>query len=162
MLFSLNKHYLKNFKNFIISQYCSNIKNLDLDKFIFLKISFLKKSFFLAAFFLYTFCIFKFKFKNTFKHINLILPKIFFFFLFNKLYYPFLLNLKTFSKKSKGLISLNYTLDNFFLLPISTFFYKSLRWKQNKKILLNLNFFFKKSKYKYIKFLSNFFQIPLF
>ena len=79
MLFSLNKHYLKNFKNFIISQYCSNIKNLDLDKFIFLKISFLKKSFFLAAFFLYTFCIFKFKFKNTFKHINLILPKTFFF-----------------------------------------------------------------------------------
>ena len=93
MLFSINKHFLKTFKNFIISQYNFNFKNFNFNEKIYLKISFLKKNFFLATFFLYSFCIFKYKFKNTSKNSNLILSNSFFFFIFNKFYYPNILNL---------------------------------------------------------------------
>lgn len=162
MLFSINKHFLKNFKNFIISQYNFNFKNFNFNEKIYLKISFLKKNFFLATFFLYSFCIFKYNFKNTSKNSNLILSKSFFFFIFNKFYYPNLLNITKILKKSKSLFSINFILDNFFFLPISSFFYTNLRWIKKKKILINLNFFFKKIKFNFFLFFFNFFQIPIF
>ena len=81
MLFHLNKHFKKNFKNFIISQYCLNLKAFNLEQNLYIKINFLKNSFFLATFLLYSFCIFKFKFKKTLNNFNLIVP-IFFFLVF--------------------------------------------------------------------------------
>ena len=62
MLFNLNKHYIKNFKNFLISQYLILDKQISFDKKINLKINFNNKTFFLSTFLLYTFCIFKFRY----------------------------------------------------------------------------------------------------
>jgi len=163
MLFCLNKHYIKNFKNFLISQYLLTFKQLYFKKIINISISFADKTFFLASFLIYTFCINnnnKFIIKN--KKYNIFLPIFSFFFTFNNLIYPFLLNLNYFKKISKKLISLEFLISNFFLCPLTFFFTKIFNNIKNKSINLRINFFLKKKKYKYIQFLLNFFQIPLF
>ena len=61
MLLAYNKHYIGNFKYFLISNYLFTFKQLFFNKIIYVSIKFSKKTFFLAAFLLYCFCNLKFK-----------------------------------------------------------------------------------------------------
>ena len=67
MLSSLNKHFIKNYKNFLISQYFITNKELFFNNTINIKIGYSKKNFFLASFLLLFFCFLKYKFnvKNS-------------------------------------------------------------------------------------------------
>ena len=162
MLLSLKKHYVKNFKNFIISQYLITFKQLFFNKLINIKISFSNKTFFLASFLVYTFCILKFRYNLKKNSFNIFLPILNFFFIFNTFFYPFLVNNMFFKKTSKSLVSFKFLLFNFFLILISFFFYKNFCWLENKNIEINITYYLKKSNYKYIQFMFNFFQIPIF
>lgn len=162
MLFSLNKHYIKNFKNFLISHYLLTSKQLFFKKIIHIKISFSNKSFFIASFLLYTFCFIKYKYSIKKHNLNIILPIFNFFFNFNIFFYPFLLNNNFFKKKTKTLISFKFLFSNFFLIPVSFFFYKTFRWLNKQNIEIKFLYFFKKNIYKYIQFFLNFFQLPVF
>jgi hypothetical protein len=126
LFFSLKKHYIKNFKSFLISHYNINFKKINFKQKMHVVINFSKKTFFLATFLLYTFCIFKFKFFKIQNKIYLFLPIFYFIFSFNTFIYPHIINLNFFKKISKNLFSINFNLNNFFLYPISIFFYKSL------------------------------------
>lgn len=162
LFFSLKKHYIKNFKNFIISNYCINFKQFFFKQKIHIVINFSKKTFFLAIYLLYTFCIFKFKHFKIQNKIHLFLPTFYFIFVFNIFLYPFLLNLNFLKKISKNIISINFNLNNFFLYPISTFFYKFLYWIKKQTIILNMKLKIQKKLYKYFQFFFNFLQIPVF
>jgi len=162
MLFNLNKHYIKNFKNFLISQYLILDKQISFDKKINLKINFNNKTFFLSTFLLYTFCIFKSRYIIKKQKYNIFLPVFSFFFIFNTFYYSFLQELTFFKKVSKNLVILNFYILNFFLNPISYLFKKKYRWIKQKLINIKIFFFFKKKNFKFLQFFLNFFQIPIF
>ena len=127
MLFNLNKHYLKNFKNFLISQYLVLNKKINFSKNLNLKIKFTNKTFFLATFLMYTFCFFKSSYIIKKQKYNIFLPVFSFFFIFNTFYYSFLQELLFFKKISKNLVILNFFILNFFLNPISYLFKKKYR-----------------------------------
>jgi|694.fasta_scaffold134947_3 hypothetical protein len=158
----LKKHYIKNFKNFLISQYIIFLKNIFFKNIININISFSKKTFFLSTFLLYTFYNNNINFTIKNKKYNFFLSIFSFFFLFNTLIYANLENLNIFKKSSKNLISIKFDLKNFFLIPISFFFFKKLRGIKPINISLKINIILKKLLYKYIQFFFNFFQIPLF
>jgi hypothetical protein len=90
------------------------------------------------------------------------LPIFNFFFIFNIFFYPFLLNNNFIKKNSETLISFKFLFSNFFLIPISFFFYKTFRWLDKKNIEIKFLYFIKKNMYKYIQFFFNFFQLPVF
>ena len=162
MLFNLNKHYIKNFKNFLISQYLLKNKQIFFNKILNLKINFTTKNFFLSTFLLYTFCIFKYKYIIKKQKYNTFLPVFSFFFIFNTFYYSFLQELNFFNKITKNLIILNFYILNFFLNPISFLLKKKFRWIKQKLINIKIFFFFKKKNLKFFQFYLNFFQVPIF
>ena len=69
MLLAYNKHFIGNFKYFLISNYLFTFKQLFFNKIIYVSIKFSKKTFFLATFLLYCFCNLKFKFLIKKKNI---------------------------------------------------------------------------------------------
>ena len=163
MLSSLNKHFIKNYKNFLISQYVITNKEFVFNNNINIKIGYSKKNFFLASFLLISFCILKYKFNVKKQNINIFLNIFNFFFIFNVFFYSFL-NSNDFliKKKSKGLTFLTFLLSNFFSVPLAFFFLKNFRWLDHKNTKLVIKYFLKKKKYKYLQFLFNFLQIPIF
>lgn len=163
MLSSLNKHFIKNYKNFLISQYFITNKELFFNNTINIKIGYSKKNFFLASFLLLSFCILKYKFNVKKQNINIFLNVFNFFFIFNVFFYSFL-NSNNFliNKKSKGLTFLTFLISNFFSVPLAFFFLKNFRWLDHKNTKLVIKYYFKKKKYKYLQFLFNFLQIPIF
>lgn len=162
MLYNLNKHFIKNFKNFLISHYLIINKSISFDKKLNLKINFNTKNFFLSTFLLYTFCIFKSKYIIKKQKYNIFLPVFSFFLIFNTFYYSFLHELSIFKKISKNLIIINFFILNFFLNPISYLLKKKFRWIKQKLINIKIFFFFKKKTFKFLQFYLNFFQIPIF
>ena len=158
----INKHFITNFKNFLISQYIINFKNLFFNNQIYLKINYYNKTFFLACFLLYTFCIYKFFFNKKNKRINLFLKPVIFFSFFNNVYYPLIKEIKIFKKKTKNLISFRFKFNNIFSSPLSCFFNKKINWLKINNIFFELNFFFDKKYYRYLQFYLNFFQLPIF
>lgn len=163
MLSSLNKHFIKNYKNFLISQYFITNKELFFNNTINIKIGYSKKNFFLASFLLLSFCIIKYKYNVKKQNINIFLNIFNFFFIFNVFFYSFL-NSNSFliNKKSKGLTFLTFLISNFFSVPLAFFFLKNFRWLDQRKTKLVIKYFLKKNKYKYLQFLFNFLQIPIF
>lgn len=163
MLSSLNKHFIKNYKNFLISQYFITNKELFFNNTINIKIVYSKKNFFLASFLLLSFCILKYKYNVKKQNINISLNIFNFFFIFNVFFYSFL-NSNSFliHKKSKGLTFLTFLISNFFSVPLAFFFLKNFRWLDQKNTKLVIKYFLKKNKYKYLQFFFNFLQIPIF
>ena len=137
MLSSLNKHFIKNYKNFLISQYFITNKELFFNNTINIKIGYSKKNFFLASFLLLSFCILKYKFNVKKQNINIFLNVFNFFFIFNVFFYSFL-NSNNFliNKKSKGLTFLTFLISNFFSVPLAFFFLKNFRWLDHKNTKL--------------------------
>jgi len=163
MLLSVKKHYIKNYRNFLISQYFITRKELFFNNKIIIKIEYSKKNFFLASFLLLSFCILKYKFNIKKQNINIFLNIFNFFFIFNVFFYSFLNNHSfLINKKSKGLTFLTFLISNFFSVPLAFFFLKNFRWLDQKNTKLVIKYFLKKNKHKYLQFLFNFLQIPIF
>lgn len=163
MLSNLNKHFIKNYKNFLISQYFITNKELLFNNTMNIKIGYSKKNFFLASFLLITFCILKHKFNVKKQNVNIFLNVFNFFFIFNVFFYSFL-NSNDFliKKKSKSLTFFTFLISNFFSVPLAFFFLKNFRWLDHKNTKFLIKYFLKKKKYKHLQFLFNFLQIPIF
>ena len=161
MLFCLNKHYIKNFKNLLISQYIFTKKQKNFKKIINIKINFNNNTFFLANFLLNTFTNKLFYYNIKKLKINLFLTVFNFFFIFINVIYPYLKNLKYITKKSLNYIFFNFEICNFFINPISNIKYKNFINNSSNIIFLNTQLAFKKENFKYIQFFFNFFQIPV-
>jgi hypothetical protein len=163
MLFCLKKHFLKNFKNYLISQYLFTKKELFFNKIINITVSFSYKNFFLASFLLYTFNDNN-KYNITIKKnkINCFIPIISFFYIFNNLIYSYLLNLTFFKKNTRKLMIIKFFIYNYIIYLISVFFKKKFYNFKTKYIKLDLKLLLTEDKYKFIQFIFNFFQIPLF
>ncbi len=163
MLLAYNKHYIGNFKYFLISNYLFTFKQLFFNKIIYVSIKFSKKTFFLAAFLLYCFCNLKFKFLIKKKEFNILLPTTYFIYFFN-IFLFYSLNINFFKTDFKNLIFLNFKIKNILSVPASyIFIFNKYKWfKFKKTINLKLKFILFSKLIKYFFFYINFFQIPIF
>jgi hypothetical protein len=163
MLLAYNKHYIGNFKYFLISNYLFTFKQLFFNKIIYVSLKFSKKTFFLATFLLYCFCNLKFKFLIKKKEYNILLPTIYFIYFFN-IFLSYSLNINFFKTDFKHLIFLNFKIKNILLVPSSyLFIFKKYKWfKFKNNITLKIKFILFSKLIKYFFFYINFFQIPIF
>ena len=159
----LNQHFQKNFKNYLISNFIFYNKKIELNNYV--KFYFFYNTY---IFYLAVFIIFNFWIRNLFMVVNknkltLIQSQINFFFSFSLYFYPYLFNLKIYTKQNNNFLYFTFIINRFFFNPLFLHFNKNYNLNVKKTFnLLKLALFLQPNQYFFLHFYFNFFQVPFF